>query len=100
MRAIGAVAFSLLVAAYSSAYQPADPTLKITSPARGTIASSGPVTVTGTVTNANRVFVNGAQVTVAADGTFTTSVTTTPGIDIIETHAINGAVDIKDVRAV
>jgi hypothetical protein len=100
MRAIGAVAFSLLVAACSSADQPADPTLEITSPARGTIASDGPVTVTGTVTNANQVFVNGAQVTVAADGTFTTSVTTTPGIDIIETHAINGAVDIKDVRAV
>jgi hypothetical protein len=102
MRAIGAfvVSVSAVLAACSAAGQQPDPTLVITSPARGTIAGAGPVTVTGTVTNAKQVFVNGVQVTPAADGTFSTSVDVTPGIDIIESHAVNGAVDIKDVRAV
>jgi len=99
MRAIGAVVASL-VAACSSAGPEPEPTLVIASPARGTIAGAGPVTVSGTVTNAKQVFVNGVQVTPAADGTFSTSVDVTPGIDIIETHAVSGATDIKDVRAV
>lgn len=99
MRAIGAIVVSL-VAACSTAGQEPEPTLVITSPARGTIAGAGPVTVTGTVTNAKQVFVNGVQVTPAGDGTFSTSVDVAPGIDIIESHAVNGATDIKDVRAV
>jgi Glucodextranase, domain B len=100
VRRMRAIAIAVLfAAACSSADQSAAPTLTITAPDRGTMAS-GPVTVTGTVTNATQVFVNGAQVTLAADGTFSTSVTFDPGIGIIETHAINGATDIKDVRAV
>ncbi|HEY0250041.1 MAG TPA: hypothetical protein VGC41_00860, partial [Kofleriaceae bacterium] len=39
-------------------------------------------------------------VTPAADGTFSTSVAVEPGISLIESHAQNGASDVKDVRAV
>lgn len=100
MRAIGAIAFSLFVVACAGADQPAAPTLEITSPARGTTATAGPLTVTGTATNAPSVTVNGTQVTPAADGTFTASIEVAPGISIIESHAINGSIDLEDVRAV
>ncbi|CAN5211433.1 hypothetical protein BH11MYX1_BH11MYX1_31690 [soil metagenome] len=100
MRAIGAIAFSLFVVACAGADQAAEPTLEITSPARGATATAGPLTVTGKATNATQVSVNGTQVTPAADGTFTASVDVQPGISIIESHAINGSIDLKDVRAV
>ncbi len=106
MRAIGAIAFSLFVVACAGADQAAEPTLEVTSPARGTMATTGPITVTGKATNATQVSVNGTQVTPAADGTFSASVELTPGISIIETHAIGrspaggAAVDLEDVRAV
>ena len=51
-----------------------DPDARDHEPRARHIAGAGPVTVTGTVTNAKQVFVNGVQVTPAADGTFSTSV--------------------------
>jgi len=100
MRAIGVIAYSLFVVACAGADQAAEPTLVITSPARGTTATAGPLTVTGTATNATSVTVNGTQVTPAADGSFTASIDVAPGISIIESHAINGSIDLEDVRAV
>ena len=100
MRAIGVIAYSLFVVACAGAVQAAEPTLVITSPARGTTATAGPLTVTGTATNATSVTVNGTQVTPAADGSFTASIDVAPGISIIESHAINGSIDLEDVRAV
>jgi hypothetical protein len=79
------------------------PTLTLTSPARGTSVDGTTVTVTGTATadGAVRVTVNGNDVAVAKDGTFTTSVTVDPGITVIETHAIDKTGhDIRDTRAV
>ncbi|MEO6772263.1 MAG: hypothetical protein ABI467_04485 [Kofleriaceae bacterium] len=100
MRAIAVALSWFALSACSGLGQAPDPTIEITSPARGTIATAGPVTVTGAVTNAKQVFVNGVQVTPAADGTFSTTVDVVPGISIIESHAVRDAVDVKDVRAV
>lgn len=80
------------------------PTLEVTSPARGTLADSDTVTVTGRVTDLEgpvKVTVSGTEVTPAQDGTFTASVPVTAGIAMIETHAIDTAGnDVRDVRAV
>ncbi len=100
MRAIAAAALSLFVVACSGAESLPDPTIEITSPARGSVAPAGPLEVTGRVTNAQQVFVNGAPVTPAADGSFTTTVDVAAGISLIESHAVAGAADVKDVRAV
>ncbi len=80
------------------------PTLEITSPARGTFADADTVTVTGRAVDVEgpvKVTVGGVEVTTAADGTFTTSVTLAAGVELIETHAIDKAGnDVRDVRAV
>ena len=79
------------------------PTLEITSPERGTQADGATVTVTGIVHDDGpvHVTVNGTDVTPTADGSFTATVNVTPGISIIETHAIDGSNhDVRDVRAV
>jgi hypothetical protein len=87
-------------AATSPAAPDAAPTLVITSPARGTTVDGSSVTVTGTTT-APILTINHAGVTVAADGSFSADVPVTPGIALIETHAIDHAGnDVRDVRAV
>jgi hypothetical protein len=87
----------------SAAGEDAPPTLEITSPARGTLAEAGQVTVTGLVHDdgAVTVTVNGTTVTPAKDGTFTTTLTLDPGVGIVETHATDASGhDVRDVRAV
>jgi hypothetical protein len=95
----------LLVAACSaSGSNDTPPTLEVTSPARGTLADADTVTVTGRAVDTEgpvKVTVAGIAVTPAADGTFTATVPVTPGVALIETHAIDSAGnDVRDVRAV
>ena len=99
--------FALLVLAAgcssSSSQEPADtgPILEVTSPARSTVTDATQVTVTGTAANATKVTVNGSDVTPAADGSFSATITVDPGIGIIETHATDEAGDdVQDVRSV
>ena len=81
----------------------APPTLTITSPARGTVANSTTVMVTGTAQGVGKldVTVNGGAVDLQPDGSFTTTLSIDPGIGIIETHARDkSGNDVRDVRAV
>jgi hypothetical protein len=100
-----AIAAAMLFTIACSADQADDkvPTLEVTSPARGTLADSDQVTVTGRVTDdgAVKVTVAGTEVATAKDGTFSATITVPPGIAIIETHAVDGAGhDVRDVRSV
>src|SRR5262245_60073584 len=94
----------LLTIACSSEGTDTPPTLEVTSPARGTLADAASVTVTGRALDKDgpvKVTVAGVEVTPAKDGTFTADVPLAPGIDLIETHAIDSAGnDVRDVRAV
>lgn len=104
MRATALAAIVLLGCSSSGSPTPtAPPTLQITSPARGTVANSTTVTVTGTAqgVGALDVTVNGGAVDLAPDGSFTTTLALDPGIGIIETHARDkSGNDVRDVRAV
>ncbi|HEX7094782.1 MAG TPA: hypothetical protein VF183_02790, partial [Acidimicrobiales bacterium] len=104
MRVLAATLAVAAVACSSQGTTDTPPTLEVTSPARGTLADSDTVTVTGRVSDLDgpvKVTVSGTEVTPAQDGTFTASVPVTAGIAIIETHAIDTAGnDIRDVRAV
>lgn len=97
-------AASLVAIGCSSDGPDTPPTLEVTSPARGTLADSDVVMVTGHVTDTEgkvKVTVGGQDVAVAKDGTFSASVPVTAGIALIETHAIDkGGNDVRDVRAV
>jgi hypothetical protein len=87
----------------STAAEDLAPTLEVTTPARGTFATGDTVTVTGRVTDNGpvRLTVAGTEVTPAADGSFTATVQVGEGIEVIETHAIDGAGhDVRDVRSV
>ncbi|MEO8701344.1 MAG: hypothetical protein ABI867_14950 [Kofleriaceae bacterium] len=78
------------------------PELVVIGPDRGTFVEAS-VVVTGHVHDDGpvRVTVNGLAVVPAADGTFTTTLALTPGLTIVETHAIDTTGhDIRDVRAV
>src|SRR5260221_11854771 len=95
------IAVTLVALAACSSAADTIPTLTILAPARGTVSDSTTVTVTGVVTNAAHVTVNGSDVAPASDGTFTAPVDVRTGIGIIETHALDtNNHDIKDVRAV
>jgi hypothetical protein len=97
-----AASLVVLVGCSSASEDPA-PTLEVTTPARGTFASGDTVMVTGRVIDNGpvRLTVAGTEVTPAADGTFSTTITVGEGIAVIETHAIDGAGhDVRDVRAV
>ncbi len=101
------LAATLLLATIGCSAEVSDetpPTLEITSPARGTLADAGTVTVTGVALDQQgpvRVTVGGVEVTPAADGSFTAAVPVVAGVHIIETHAIDKAGnDVRDVRAV
>lgn len=79
------------------------PVLEITSPARGTQIEGDSVTVTGIVRDNGpvRVTVDGVEVTPAADGSFSTTISVAAGLALIETHAIDaGGQDTRDVRSV
>jgi hypothetical protein len=79
------------------------PQLTIDTPTRGTTVDGSTVTVSGSVvaSGAVHVTVNGTDTPVGSDGSFSTSVTLTDGIDVIETHAIDTAGnDVRDTRAV
>lgn len=71
------------------------PTLSITSPANGFITKSSSVTVTGKTNDVTSspvtVTVNGAKVTIADDGTFTTSVSLKEGSNTITVIATDSA---------
>ena len=94
------IAALLTVGCTSPSTPEGTPTLDVTSPARGSTSDSNQVTVSGTATHAAQVTVNGKTVAPGADGTFATTIVLDPGIDIIETHAINGSDDVRDVRSV
>src|SRR4051812_31552845 len=84
----------------SSSSDDTPPTLEITSPQRGTLATGDTVTVTGRVTDngAVKLTVAGQEVTPAKDGTFMTTVHVGEGVQLIETHAIDsGGNDVRDV---
>ena len=105
MRAIVVASlFGSLIGCSADESSDAPPVLEVTSPARGTTSEGSEVTVTGRVTDDHpgvKVSVNGQQVTPAADGSFSATVTTAPGLDMIETHAIDsGDNDVRDVRAI
>src|SRR6476469_7436917 len=101
MRAILLAAAATVAACSAADSLPSEPpTLEITSPQRGASADSTQVTVTGTTTNARKVTVNGAEVSLGSDGSFQTMIDVGTGIGIIETHAIAGDRDVRDVRAV
>jgi hypothetical protein len=79
------------------------PELEIVTPDRGALNDSGAVTVSGLVRDDGpvRVVVNGTDATVAKDGTFSVTLEVTPGITLLETHAIDTTGnDVRDVRAV
>lgn len=81
------------------------PVLEVTTPERGTLAESATVTVTGTVTDDApgrlRVLVNGVEASLAPGGAFTATVDLAPGVEILETIAIDGGDNrARDVRAV
>lgn len=102
MRAIAA-AMLFTIACSANEGDDKAPILEVTSPARGTLADSDQVTVTGRVTDdgAVKVTVAGTEVAVAKDGTFSATITVPPGIAIIETHAVDKAGhDVRDVRSV
>ena len=102
MRAIAASLLCVVACSSGDANDPA-PTLEITSPARGTMAEGDTVTVTGRVTDNGtvRVMVAGVEAATANDGTFSITIPVSNGVEIIETHAIDGAGnDVRDVRAV
>lgn len=104
MRAIVVASVFGALVGCSTATEDAPPVLEVTSPARGTTSQGDQVTVTGRVTDDTagvKVTVAGTTVTPAADGTFSATITTQPGLDIIETHAIDaGGNDVRDVRAI
>jgi hypothetical protein len=104
MRVIATVLLLAAVACSSEDSDNTPPTLEVTSPARGTFADADTVTVTGRAIDAEgavKVTVGGVEVTPGKDGTFTATVPVTPGISLIETHAIDkGGNDVRDVRAV
>ncbi len=105
MRAIVvASVFGSLVGCAASGSDDAPPVLEVTSPARGTTSQGDQVTVTGRVTDDKsgvKVRVQGTDVTPSADGSFSATITAQPGLEIIETHAIDSAGnDVRDVRAV
>src|SRR5689334_16623640 len=104
MMRVLAAALLLTVVACSSDAPDKPPVLEVQSPARGTLADSDTITVTGHVTDDHagvKVTVAGTEVPVGADGSFTATVTAVPGVDIIETHAIDsGNNDVRDVRSV
>ncbi|MCX5742975.1 MAG: hypothetical protein NT062_10815 [Proteobacteria bacterium] len=82
----------------------AEPTLEITSPDRGTTSDGTQVTVTGHVADDSpgvKLTINGQAVVPAADGSFSALVDVTPGMSLIETHAIDSTGhDVRDIRAV
>jgi hypothetical protein len=97
------VAAILFTIAACSTQSTTPPTLEVTSPQRGTQAQGDTVTVTGRVGGSGRIHVtvNGTETPTGADGTFSANVTLAPGIDVIETHAIDDhGNDMRDVRAV
>lgn len=76
------------------------PTLRVTSPERGTISATSAVTVTGE-SDAVEVVVAGVPATIADDGTFSAQVVLPQGIEVIETIARDEAGnEARDVRAV
>jgi hypothetical protein len=92
-----------ITACASSKSTDTPPTLQVDAPARGTTVDGATVTVSGSAHDdgAVRVTVNGTEVPLAKDGTFTTTVTLDPGISVIETHAIDKTGhDVRDTRAV
>ncbi len=102
MRAIAASLLCVVACSSGEGTDPA-PILEVTSPARGTFADSETVTVSGRVTDNGtvRVTVAGVEATVAKDGTFSATIPVSNGVEIIETHAIDGSGnDVRDVRAV
>lgn len=79
------------------------PTIEITSPQRGTQIDGSTVTVTGVVKDDGPVTltVAGTAVTPAADGSFSATITVSPGLELIETHATDRSGNAsRDVRAV
>lgn len=81
------------------------PTIEVTTPERGTLAEGATVTVTGTVADDApgrlRVVVNGVEASLAPGGAFTATIDLAPGVEIIETIAIDGGGNqARDVRAV
>ena len=87
----------------AEAVEDTPPVLEITSPQRGTQLDGDTVTVTGIVKDDGkvRVTIGSTEVVPAADGSFSATITVAPGIDLIETHAIDdGGHDVRDVRAV
>src|SRR5687768_4839589 len=112
MRSIAiVVGLTLLSPACDSLGDPKEPPqLTVTSPQRSLIQDgTAPITVTGTVgPNVNgspveRVMVNGAEATLAADGTFTATIDVRPGAMLIHTEATSAdgglATDTRSVEA-
>ena len=100
MRGIAILLFSAaVIPACSSAGTDEPPTLEVLTPERGTQSDSSTVRVTGRA-NASKVTVNGTEAILQKDGTFEATLDVADGITLIETHAIRGDIDLRDVRAV
>ena len=102
MRAAIATTVLVFVGACADSGPETIPTLEVTSPARGSLADGGSITVAGTAAGDNvQVVVNGTQATRAADGTWSVTIHVPDGIAIVETHATDDhGSDLRDVRAV
>jgi len=99
MRGIAVVLLSGAISACSSAATDEPPTLEVLTPERGTLSNSSTVRVTGRA-SASKVTVNGTDAVVQKDGTWEATLQVEDGITLIETHAIRGDIDLRDVRAV
>jgi hypothetical protein len=97
-------ALTLAGCATSAVKDTLPPTLEVSSPSRGTLASGTTVTVAGHVADDGSgllVTVNGLAATVGTDGAFSATVPLAPGIAILETLATDRAGNVvRDVRAV
>ncbi|HEY4238863.1 MAG TPA: hypothetical protein VGM88_03575 [Kofleriaceae bacterium] len=109
MRRLALLAVTIAAACNGSPKQYHDePLLKVTSPDRGLIQDqAGLLAVSGTVTPNSQgdviqsVVVNGTAATVAADGTWSASITVPPGATLINTIATDAFGDTaQDTRAV
>jgi hypothetical protein len=80
------------------------PTLEVTSPARGTMATGTSVTVMGSAADAGggvQVTVNGVAAPLGTDGGFAVTVALPPGVTTLETIATDrGGNATRDVRAI
>src|SRR5690242_12274774 len=90
--AVASVLLAACASSNSSTPSGDPPTLQVDTPTRGTTVDGMTVMVSGHVsggTGAVAVSINGASAALSGDGGFSAQVPLMPGVDIVETHAID-----------